>query len=92
MDRENLLKRLTMLDFMAVDMQLFLDTHPDDTNAIAKYNSIIREADNLRAQYEKSVGPLSHSVLTLQQRISNGLTIHGHGKISLIFHLIRRYE
>ena len=38
MDRENLLKRLTMLDFMAVDMQLFLDTHPDDTNAIAKYN------------------------------------------------------
>ena len=58
MDRENLLKRLTMLDFMAVDMQLFLDTHPDDTNAIAKYNSIIREADNLRAQYEKSVGPL----------------------------------
>ena len=58
MDRENLLKRLTMLDFMAVDMQLFLDTHPDDTNAIAKDNSIIREADNLRAQYEKSVGPL----------------------------------
>lgn len=58
MDRENLLKRLTMLDFMAVDMQLFLDTHPDDTNAIAKYNSIIREADNLRAQYEKSVGSL----------------------------------
>ena len=58
MDRENLLKRLTMLDFMAVDMQLFLDTHPDDTNAIAKYNSIIREADNLRAQYEKAVGPL----------------------------------
>lgn len=58
MDRENLLKRLTMLDFMAVDMQLFLDTHPDDTNAIAKYNSIIREADNLRAQYEKTVGPL----------------------------------
>ena len=58
MDRENLLKRLTMLDFMAVDMQLFLDTHPDDTNAIAKYNSIIREADNLRAQYEKSVGRL----------------------------------
>ena len=58
MDRENLLKRLTMLDFMAVDMQLFLDTPPDDTNAIAKYNSIIREADNLRAQYEKTVGPL----------------------------------
>ena len=58
MDRENLLKRLTMLDFMAVDMQLFLDTHPDDTNAIAKYNSIIREADNLRAQSFASHGHL----------------------------------
>ena len=75
MDRENLLKRLTMLDFMAVDMQLFLDTHPDDTNAIAKYNSIIREADNLRAQYEKSVGPLfsfrSHSPTENFQWIDN---------------------
>ena len=75
MDRENLLKRLTMLDFMAVDMQLFLDTHPDDTNAIAKYNSIIREADNLRAQYEKSVGPLftfrSDSPTENFQRVDN---------------------
>ena len=52
MDRENLLKRLTMLDFMAVDMQLFLDTHPCDANALAYFH------DNLRAQYEKSVGPL----------------------------------
>ena len=81
-----------MLDFMAVDMQLFLDTHPDDTNAIAKYNSIIREADNLRAQYEKSVGPLFSFRSYSPTENFQWLIIHGHGKINLIFRLIRRYE
>ena len=56
--RKDLLCLINRVSFAVDDVKLFLDTHPDDTNAIAKYNSIIREADNLRAQYEKSVGPL----------------------------------
>lgn len=58
MSEKELLKNLTVLDFMAVDLQLYLDTHPDDKEALEKYNSVIKEADMLRSQYEKKYGPL----------------------------------
>lgn len=58
MNRDELLKRLTTLDFLAVDLQLFLNTHPDDKEAIAKYNSVIKEADSIRAILEKTDGPI----------------------------------
>lgn len=58
MDRESLLKRWTVLDFLAVDLHLFLDTHPDDEEAIKKYNSVIEEGDTIRAKYEEMYGPL----------------------------------
>lgn len=58
MDRDSILKRLTILDFLAVDLQLYLDSHPNDENAIEKYNSVVDEADSLREQYEKLFGPL----------------------------------
>lgn len=58
MDKNQLLKRLTVLDFIAVDLQLYLDTHPDDKEAIDKYNSVIKEADMLRMKYEELIGPL----------------------------------
>ena len=57
-NREALLKKLSILDFIAVDMHLFLDTHPNDTEAIEKYNSIIQEADSLRYEFEEMYGPL----------------------------------
>jgi len=57
-DRDDLLKKLTELDFMAVDLQLFLNTHTTDTEAIALYNKVIKAADIIRAKYEKEYGPL----------------------------------
>ena len=58
MEREEVLKNLTALDFMAVDMALYLDTHPHDREGIAIYNEILREVDNIRSIYEKKFGPL----------------------------------
>jgi spore coat peptide assembly protein cotJB len=58
MTRNDLLNRLTVLNFLAVDLQLFLNTHPDDVDAIEKYNSVIQEADELRLIYEKNFGPI----------------------------------
>ena len=37
MNREELLSSLTQLDFMAVDLGLYLNTHPDDTEAIRSF-------------------------------------------------------
>lgn len=58
MNRETLLQKLMELDFMAVDIALYLNTHPDDQEAIAAYNQVITAADTLRLKYEESFGPL----------------------------------
>ncbi len=58
MERDELLKQLSILDFWAVDLQLYLDTHPDDKEAIQKYNEINIEAAKVRSVYEMNFGPL----------------------------------
>ncbi|MCC8098224.1 MAG: spore coat protein CotJB [Eubacterium sp.] len=58
MDADKLLNRLTILDFMATDMALYLNTHPDDKEIIEKYNSVVAEADKLRCLYEEQEGPI----------------------------------
>ena len=58
MDNEMILTKLMELDFMAVDLGLFLDTHPENEEAIAEYNKIVKAADALRGKYEKLVGPV----------------------------------
>ena len=58
MDREELLKKLSELDFIAVDLGLFLNTHPDNKEAIQAYNQVITAADAVRMKYEESYGPL----------------------------------
>lgn len=58
MSKKELLKRLTILDFLSVDLQLYLNINPEDTDAIAKYNSVIKEADAIRAMLEKMDFPI----------------------------------
>lgn len=59
MDREALLKQITLLDFMAVDLQLYLNTHCDDAEALKMYNDVIANAKKARCQYEEHYGPLT---------------------------------
>lgn len=58
MSRDEMLKALTAMDFYAVDMALYLNTHPDDREALARYNAIINEANSLRRDYESQYGPM----------------------------------
>ncbi|MDO4532080.1 MAG: spore coat protein CotJB [Bacillota bacterium] len=58
MDREELLKKLSELDFIAVDLGLYLNTHPNHTEAIQAYNQVITAADAVRMKYEAAYGPL----------------------------------
>ena len=58
MNHDDLLKKLMALDFVAVDLALFLNTHPDDCEALAKYNETLAEANTLRSEYEECFGPL----------------------------------
>lgn len=58
MNRDTLLKTLSELDFIAVDLALYLNTHPSDSEAIQAYNQVITAADAVRMKYEAAFGPL----------------------------------
>lgn len=49
---------LTADAFSALDLQLYIDTHPENTDAIAVYNETVRALQKKQAEYIKSHGPL----------------------------------
>jgi len=58
-DRKKMLEEVMALDFTLVELNLFLDTHPDDRQAIADYNSVLKQSNAARTKYEKEFGPLT---------------------------------
>ncbi len=53
-----LLHDLQSVDFVLVELNLYLDTHPDDEAAIAQYNQFCELRHRIAAQYEAQYGPL----------------------------------
>lgn len=58
-ERDNLLKQVMAADFTIIELNLYLNTHPNDQRAIAMYNNAIRNAKMLREYYERMFGPLT---------------------------------
>ena len=58
-DQECKLKDLMALDFKLYDLQLYLNTHPFDKEALALYQDVADEAEVARAEYEEKYGPLT---------------------------------
>lgn len=58
MNRDEILNALTSLDFMSLDMALYLDTHPLDEDAILIYNDTLKQACIAREIYEENFGPI----------------------------------
>lgn len=59
-NKKDLLKNITVLDFMMIDLHLYLNTHPNDRNALSNYNSLAVKANMLKQNYEQWFGPLTH--------------------------------
>ena len=60
-DREILLNRISSAQFAAWELHMYLDTHPDDIQALKSYHKYEREAKELIAKYENMFGPLVSS-------------------------------
>lgn len=56
--KEEKLKELMALDFKLYDIQLYLNTHPFDTDMIEYYQDLAEEAERSRKMYENEFGPL----------------------------------
>ncbi|KYP79290.1 spore coat protein CotJB [Ferroacidibacillus organovorans] len=54
------LHELQAIDFVLVELTLYLDTHPADANALAQFELFQRGKKNLVAQFEHRHGPLYH--------------------------------
>ncbi|EFG88709.1 spore coat protein CotJB [Clostridium carboxidivorans] len=57
--RMELLKKITATNFMKEDLSLYLNTHPMDGNALAKYNFYVTQCKKLTEKYEMHYGMLT---------------------------------
>ncbi len=57
---QQLLTRIGEARFACVELQLYLDTHPEDLEARNDYNSYAAALDRLCAQYTEEYGPLQN--------------------------------
>lgn len=55
-----LLHQLQTVDFVLVELNLYLDTHPNDTQAIQQYNTYVQKRYQLKQDFESRFGPLTH--------------------------------
>lgn len=62
MDRARckLLCKIQALEFFAIDLNLFLDTHPRSRRALADYNRTVADLQRLKEEYEERYGPLTN--------------------------------
>lgn len=53
-----LLEKIQAISFSAVDLTLYLDTHPTDQQALGHYNALCEQLACAKAVYEQIYGPL----------------------------------
>jgi spore coat protein JB len=54
----SLLEEIQAIDFVIVELNLYLDTHPNDLEAIKQFNENTEKSMKLKLEYEKKYGPL----------------------------------
>ncbi|MCR5612040.1 MAG: spore coat protein CotJB [Clostridiales bacterium] len=58
MNQCELQKRISEVQFVCIELNLYLDTHPDDQAARNDYYTYSRLLDELITEYETEYGPL----------------------------------
>lgn len=53
-----MLEEMQAIDFSIVELNLYLDTHPNDFDAIKQFNDLSEKSMKLKIQFEEKFGPL----------------------------------
>lgn len=53
-----IMEQLQTVDFVLVELTLYLDTHPDDLEAIKQFNHYVKERKAIKKAFESQFGPL----------------------------------
>ena len=59
MTRKDMIEEIKCLKFAIVELNLYLDTHPNDTKALCLHNKYCKELKDLCDKYQKIFGPLT---------------------------------
>lgn len=57
----DLMRAIMEADFVATDLKLYLDTHPDDSRALELYREAVRQYKACKATFEDTFYPLNAS-------------------------------
>lgn len=57
--RDKMLKEIMAMDFMAIELNLYLNTHPYDQKALMIFVDTAQRCKMLRDNYENMYGPLT---------------------------------
>lgn len=60
-EQQKLLHDIGVLDFVVIEMSLYLDTHPTDRNAMEYFNHYNRMTNQAKKEYAEKFGPLTIS-------------------------------
>lgn len=56
--RVSMLRELQELEFALVELNLYLDTHPNDNKALSTFNNLAAHLAKAKKNYEARYGPL----------------------------------
>lgn len=73
-EKDEMLVNIGQYSFMAHEMNLYLDTHPNDREALNKFQEFRDKANELIKNYERKYGPLSLSGNVSSQTPFNWVT------------------
>lgn len=59
MCRIDLLREITALEFTVIELNLYLDTHPGDREALNRFNRTVMELRALKEAYDRDYGMLT---------------------------------
>ena len=59
-NREELIRKIQQLEFAVLDLTLYLDTHPNCTQAIAQFNFFVQNLQYVKRMYEMQFGPFAN--------------------------------
>lgn len=76
-ERDNynrLLNNIQEIQFVALELQLYLDTHPEDDEALEDFNCAVDVFYKLLAEFEECYGPLLNTGLMPANRWSQWIS------------------
>ncbi len=69
-NKQNLLRAIQMYDFYLVELNLYLDTHPNDKKALSKFNEVNSKSTQAKKTYVEKYGPITFNDVNSTEHFS----------------------